>query len=219
VTGPVTFGEFVLDAAHRELRRRGRPVRVSPLALRLLGLLLEHHERIVSKEELRAGLWPGDSVSESSLARVASELRAALGDRRGEARFVRTVHGVGYTFACEITDRARVTCRLVMGDRRIPLGEGEHDIGRAEEAAVIIDSPLVSRRHAKVTVTAGRVLVEDLHSKNGTFVGGRRISAPTELRQGDEIGIGPMRLRLEGKGPDHVTTQTDVARSPVRRRP
>ena len=152
---------------------------------------------------------------------MASELRAALGDRRGEARFVRTVHGVGYAFVGEITDPARAvpSCRLVMGDRRIPLAEGEHGLGRAEGAAVTIDSPLVSRRHAKITVAAGRVLVEDLHSKNGTLVKGRRISAPTELRHGDEIGIGPVRLRLECKGPDHLTTQTDVARAPVRRRP
>jgi pSer/pThr/pTyr-binding forkhead associated (FHA) protein len=106
-----------------------------------------------------------------------------------------------------------------MGDRRIPLTEGEHDLGRADEAAVTIDSPLVSRRHAKVTVAGNRVLVEDLHSKNGTFVRGRRISAPTELRQGDEIGIGPVRLRLEGKSPDLVTTQTEVGRSSERRRP
>ena len=174
------FGEFVLDSARRELRRRDRAVRISPKALGLLELLIEERSRAVPKDEIRARLWRGTIVSEASLARLATELRAALGDDAREPRFVRTVHGFGYAFSGEVVEepapsRASV-CRLVWDNRRIPLANGENVVGRASDAAVTIDSTRVSRHHACITVSGSRATLEDLGSKNGTFVvdGGSR---------------------------------------------
>ncbi len=60
--------------------------------------------------------------------------------------------------------------------RRFHLGPGEHLVGSAPEAAVRIEEAGVSRRHAQIQVFAdGGVAVRDLGSKNGTFVGGRRV--------------------------------------------
>ena len=66
----------------------------------------------------------------------------------------------------------------------------------------------VSRQHARITVAEGRATLEDLGSKNGTFVGDRRIETPIELHDGDEIGVGPLRLRFERRGRDLDTTET-----------
>jgi DNA-binding winged helix-turn-helix (wHTH) protein len=208
---PIRFGEFVLDRPRRELRHRGRAIRVSPKALQFLELLLDHRSRVVSKEEIRAGLWPGTFVAEGSLARVANEVRAALGDDARDPRYVRTVHGVGYTFAGEGVDDPQPhrvsSCRLVWDSRRIPLCEGENLLGRAADAVVTIDSTRVSRRHARITVSGIQATLEDLGSKNGTFLGGRRIGAPMELADGDEIEVGPVRL-LFRRGRDLDTTET-----------
>jgi pSer/pThr/pTyr-binding forkhead associated (FHA) protein len=63
-------------------------------------------------------------------------------------------------------------------------------IGRTEPAAIVIDDPRVSRRHARLTAGQHGIFVEDLNSTNGVFINGRKISALCLLRSGDEIRLG-----------------------------
>ena len=67
-------------------------------------------------------------------------------------------------------------------------------MGREPGVAVRLDSPKVSRHHARLTVTGREVSIEDLGSKNGTFVRGVRIEEPTRLSPGNDIQIGPIKL-------------------------
>ena len=60
---------------------------------------------------------------------------------------------------------------------RVTLEEGEHILGRDPDVEIFLDSPGVSRRHARITISAGRATIEDLGSKNGTFVGDQRVEA------------------------------------------
>jgi pSer/pThr/pTyr-binding forkhead associated (FHA) protein len=81
----------------------------------------------------------------------------------------------------------------------IPLGESL--IGRAESCAIVVDSSAASRAHARLTVSADRVTIEDLGSANGTTVDGQPITTPVTLPSGAEIAIGEarrFRVRLEG---------------------
>ncbi|MEW6555411.1 MAG: FHA domain-containing protein [Actinomycetota bacterium] len=68
--------------------------------------------------------------------------------------------------------------------------EGEVTIGRAPECAVSIDDEFASNLHSKIYRAQGSYYVEDLGSTNGTYINGRRIHYPTELRSGDRIKIG-----------------------------
>ncbi len=72
---------------------------------------------------------------------------------------------------------------------RFPL-EDVLTVGRGEGCTVCLEDNYVSTSHAKFYPANGRFFVEDLGSTNGTYVNGRRISYPTELRQGDRIKIG-----------------------------
>lgn len=77
-------------------------------------------------------------------------------------------------------------------------------VGRAVRADFIVDAPLVSRFHCRLTASGdGRLLVEDLGSTNGTFVNGVRISS-AEAGDGDRIGIGRVELVASRgiRGPD-----------------
>ncbi len=209
------FDEFVFDSGARELLRNGRTVPLTPKALSLLGALLERRPEALSKQQLLELLWPDTFVSESSLARLAAEVRKAIGDDARAPRFLRTVYGFGYAFHGEARDEAapartpRAGFRLVLGPREIPLFEGENLLGRAEDATGWIDSPKASRRHARIVVSGGRATLEDLGSKNGTFLRGRRLTGPAPLADGDEIVIGPilMTFRVGGSG----STETDTA--------
>ena len=75
--------------------------------------------------------------------------------------------------------------------------EGENLLGRTEEAAVWIDSSTGSRHHARIVVGDGKVLLEDLGSRNGTWVRGKRLAAPVELSDGEEFRVGriPVTVR------------------------
>ena len=188
----VRFGHYVLDSGTRELACRGRAVPLSPKVFELLELLLERRPEAVAKDAIHDRLWPKSFVSESSLARLAAEARAALADDARKPRYLRTVFGFGYAFCGEaVEERPRVgsglACRLTIGTRDIPLSPGENVLGRADEAAVSIPSTKASRRHARIVVEKQRALLEDLASKNGTFLRGQLIEAPRSLADGDEI--------------------------------
>ena len=100
------FGEFRFDPATRQLFRAGVELPLSPKAFELLRLLIEHRPRALSKSELQQLLWPATFVSEGNLPLLVSQIRAALGDCRKRARFVRTVHRFGYSFCGSVIEPA-----------------------------------------------------------------------------------------------------------------
>jgi pSer/pThr/pTyr-binding forkhead associated (FHA) protein len=79
--------------------------------------------------------------------------------------------------------------RVRVGRREIDLLDGENIVGRDGEAAIRLNAPGISRRHARIIVAADRVTIEDLGSKNGTYVQGERITGVQELHDGDEIRL------------------------------
>jgi len=68
--------------------------------------------------------------------------------------------------------------------------KGDAVIGRAAQAELRVEDDGISRAHARIRAETNRAWVEDLGSRNGTFVNGARISEPTELRNGDKIQVG-----------------------------
>jgi|SoiMethySBSTD1v2_1073268.scaffolds.fasta_scaffold44117_7 DNA-binding winged helix-turn-helix (wHTH) protein len=210
----VAFAECVFDSGVRALVRAGEVVHLSPKAFRLLELLLEHRPRVMSKDEIVGALWPDTFVTDGSLANLVAEVRAALGDTATNPRFLRTVHRVGYSFCGEVVGdlapldlQATVLSRLrlVSSDREFMLHEGECLVGRASECTVCLESSTVSRHHARLRVTGDQVVLEDLDSKNGTFVNGRRIEAPTPLVKDDRVRFGSLDLALRVTGPLNST--------------
>lgn len=215
----VRFGDFVLDLATRELLRRGRPVHLSPKAYRLLTILVEDRPRALSKEDLQDRLWPETYVVEANLANIVGEIRAALGDDPRRPRYVRTVHGFGYAFqgppgATAEAGAAGTVYRLIWKGGRATLAAGEHVLGRDAESSVVLDSPSVSRRHARIVITESQATVEDLGSKNGTLLNDQPVVAPQPLADGDRIRVGTVGLTFRIL-PSAASTQTAVSRDGV----
>jgi DNA-binding winged helix-turn-helix (wHTH) protein len=212
------FGDFTLDPDTRRLLSGAADIHVSPKAFDLLRLLVENRMRAVPKAELQELLWPTTFVEETNLASLVAEIRHALGDTAASPRFVRTVYGFGYQFVGEVaaslpaarTGPPGATLWLVFGRRELPLMEGVNVIGRGADAAIQIDSPGVSRRHARIVVTAGEAILEDLGSKNGTDLNGRRITARCGLCDGDELRLGAMVAVFRIKSPASPTETMPV---------
>jgi DNA-binding winged helix-turn-helix (wHTH) protein len=208
------FGDFVFDRGTRQLRRGGEERPLGPKAFDLLDLLLSQRPNVVPRERIRMRLWPAVVVSESTLATVVADLRAALDDDPKQPRFLRTVHGVGYAFCAEAaalgpSDRGlsegATTYRLVLRDREVALHPGENLLGRVENGVVWLDSPTVSRRHARILIEGGSAILEDLGSKNGTFLWEERIAAPVPLADGDVFRLGRVRLTFRAQAADQAT--------------
>jgi DNA-binding winged helix-turn-helix (wHTH) protein len=212
----VHFDEFILDLDSRELLRGGRRVHLSPKAFQLLAELVASRPRALAKADLQRRLWPRTFVAEANVANLAGEVRAALGDPPRHPRFVRTVHRYGYAFCGEAREEGGATpqvepspagsrYRLIWTGGRVTLTEGEYVLGRGKELEVYLDAPSVSRRHARLRLAPGGSTLEDLGSKNGTFVKGQRLSAPAHLADGDEIRLGSLRLKFRELGPEGST--------------
>ena len=199
------FGDLVLDITTRQLLRGGEELRLSPKAFELLRLLIEERPRAMAKTELIERLWPDTYVAEANLPSLVAEIREVTGDNAAEPRFIRTIRRFGYAFCASVTDDAAAGSAplgswLMCGERQIRLSEGENIIGREPDAAVWLDFSAVSRRHARIVISADRVTIEDLGSKNGTQVRGERITGAVEIEDGDEIRIGSVLLNFRMPG-------------------
>lgn len=87
-----------------------------------------------------------------------------------------------------------VRLRYLAHDLEVP--PGQFFVGRSVECQLSLDDPLVSRKHALLTVRGGRVMLEDLESRNGVFVNGERIAGQYLLHDGDVLRIGSQELTL-----------------------
>jgi DNA-binding winged helix-turn-helix (wHTH) protein len=97
------FGAYRLNTQCYELTHAGVSLPLRPKVFQVLAYLLAHHDRVVSKEELLAQVWPGQFVGDVGLNSYIMAVRTALGDRRPPYQFLRTVRGHGYRFVAAVT--------------------------------------------------------------------------------------------------------------------
>jgi len=96
------FGPFELDLARFELRTAGVPCAIEPQVFSLLAFLVEHRERLVSRDEIIEKVWDGRVVTDSAVASRVKSARKALGDDGKAQRYIKTVHGQGFRFVAEV---------------------------------------------------------------------------------------------------------------------
>ena len=201
------FGDFTLDLGIRQLSTRRTEVHLSPKGFELLATLLANKTRAMSKGELQEHLWPSTFVEETNLAGLIAEIRKALQDSASNPAYVRTVYGFGYRFVGEVIvetapalqpPRRAAPC-LVLDNRECALIDGANVIGREPGVTIHVDSPGVSRHHARIVVVQGSATIEDLGSKNGTQLNGRRLTQPARLSDGDQIALGAIRLTFRNE--------------------
>jgi len=106
------FDSFELDLDRGELRAGGTPIPVEPQVFALLALLIEHRDRLVSRDELLEKIWDGRVVSDAALSSRIKFARQALSDDGKTQRYIRTVHRRGFRF---VGDARVVSGREVAG--------------------------------------------------------------------------------------------------------
>src|SRR6516165_1820630 len=111
----VQFGPFELDRSAAELRKQGTRIRLQPKPMQILCALVERPGRIVTRDELKARLWPDDTFVdfESGLNTAVNRLRIALGDSAEHPRYVETEARNGYRFIAPTQPKQETAVRGV----------------------------------------------------------------------------------------------------------
>ena len=104
LTKSARFGLFEVDLVSGELRKDGTRIRLQEQPFRVLAMLLERPGEMVTREEMRSQLWPGDTFVDfdHGLNTAVNKLREALGDAAANPRFVQTVARRGYRFIAPV---------------------------------------------------------------------------------------------------------------------
>jgi DNA-binding winged helix-turn-helix (wHTH) protein/alpha-beta hydrolase superfamily lysophospholipase len=96
------FASYTFDPARRELRLRDKIIHVEPQVFDVLAYLIEHRDRVVTKDELFASVWRGRIVSETTLSSRINAARRAIGDTGEKQTFIRTVARKGFLFCGDL---------------------------------------------------------------------------------------------------------------------
>lgn len=207
------FGPFTLDSATRQLCCGDAEIHLSRKAFDLLSTLLAERPKVMEKDELHRALWPDSHVDAAGLNVLVGDVRRALGDDARRPQFIRTVHGVGYAFCAEATHipetpvpATTTPCWLAWGDRTFRLTDGENVIGRDPRCSIWLDAPRVSRQHASIVINLAQdtVVLCDLRSTNGTFLGRSRVTQPVPLADGADVRIGTVALKFRRWFPERA---------------
>ncbi|MDJ0778866.1 MAG: winged helix-turn-helix domain-containing protein, partial [Gammaproteobacteria bacterium] len=98
------FNQFTLDTDRYQLKLGDKPVSIEPLAFDLLVFLLEHKDRVVTRNELLESLWKGKVVTDAALGARLKDARKAIQDSGSTQAVIKTVHGRGYQFIAAVTE-------------------------------------------------------------------------------------------------------------------
>jgi len=194
---PFQLGEWTVEPMLDRMWRGEETVQLRPRVMDVLLCLVDARETVVSKQQLIDRVWGTEFVTDNALTHAIAELRKKLGDDVREPSYIETIPRWGYRIVAELAvvhselRPAQIRFALVDEDgAELPLRDGDNLIGRSAEADVVIDTSEVSRHHARIVIDGDSALIEDLRSKNGTFVRGQRLEAPVRLHDADEIQIG-----------------------------
>jgi DNA-binding winged helix-turn-helix (wHTH) protein len=104
-TGILRFGVFEMDLRSGELRKQGVRIKLQDQPFQVLRLLLQQAGKLVTREELRSQIWPGDTFVDfdNSLNAAINKLREALGDSADSPRFIETLPRRGYRFIAPVS--------------------------------------------------------------------------------------------------------------------
>ena len=218
MSGSFRFGEFEVDVAAYALRRADQRIKLEKIPMEVLVHLVQKAGILVNRTEIQAALWGVDVFvdQDAAINTAIRKIRRALGDDAEHPRFVETVVGKGYRFIASLENHDANVCLkdsraaggavssdrlrphpnylVTRGKQQFVLDREENLLGRDPDATVYIDHPSVSRRHARISIQSARAVLEDLQSRNGTFLDGRHVKTPTEIHHGAIIGLGPITL-------------------------
>ncbi len=134
------FENFILDIERFELRQNGQPLHCEPQVIKLLALLVTHHDRIVMKEEINEAIWGGRVVSDAALSSRIKLLRQLLGDDGRTQQYIRTIHKRGFRFVAKITlnHEDELKAHKTSNDSTLSTQQSTNENSSANKPAIVV---------------------------------------------------------------------------------
>ena len=152
------FGPFALDSRRRTLSRDDSPVSLTPKAFDVLLFLVQHPNRLVTKEELVQAVWADTFVEDGNLAQHIWHLRKALGDASADTRLIVTIPRRGYQFTANVSV-AEATNTARRAPVQVPTAEGARDAQPIEELPAKAAIPKASLHWWKAALALGSAVI------------------------------------------------------------
>lgn len=115
------FRNFVLDPRKMTLRKSGEIQSIEPQVYALIALLVKHHDRTVTKDEIRKAVWGGRIVADSTFNSRIRSVRKVLGNNRDGGSLIKTIPQVGYSFTGEVNVIDEQTVAPTPAERPTPV--------------------------------------------------------------------------------------------------
>ena len=159
------FGVFEVDATNGEFRKQGSKIKLHEKPFRLLILLLEHAGMIVTREDVRRGLWPADTFVDfdANLKTTLSKLRQVLGDSADTPLYIETIPRRGYRFLAPLVT---LTSDRASAEPATPEGTSK-SLGSPTVPRRTLGSPLSSWRAVSSTILALALVVASIYAFRG----------------------------------------------------
>jgi DNA-binding winged helix-turn-helix (wHTH) protein len=149
----IVVGDFVYDPVRRRMSKNGTTVEITGKPLEALCFLLQNHDRVITKSELRLEVWR-THVGDNTIEQAISKIRAALGEK--SQHFIQTIHGQGYRFTPAIQEPEALEQPVT--ERVGPAGGSPEDVdSREDETEAALPATRLSRRRWAVGIAAGLV--------------------------------------------------------------
>ena len=197
---PFQIGDWLVEPDLDRISRGDERRTIRPRVTELLVALSHRSGELAATQYLVDAVWGTEFVTVNALTQLVAELRRALDDDPKNPRYVETIPRRGYRLIAPFTPPGRSNrpdhpgeLHFVLVDEdgaEVVLDPGESIIGRSPDATIRVDVPEISRHHVRIVVGGPTATIEDLGSKNGTYLRGRRIEGTVEIGNADEIQIG-----------------------------
>ena len=193
----IAFGVLTADLHSGELRRNGIKVRLERQPFQVPAIFLEHPQELVTREELRARVWSGDTFVDfdHALNTAVTKIRVAVGDDADNPRFVETVPRRGYRFIAPVNGQAS---RLPVNTEKDPVPP-IHNWAFLAAVAVVVLLVLggLSARYLRPPLEPPRViswsqLTSDGKVKDGLVTDGARVYF--QVSNGPALSLGQVSI-------------------------
>jgi len=196
---PFRLGEWLVEPMANRVSLGDTSVQLEQRVIAVLVCLARNAGEVVTRSQLVDSVWDEGFVADNTITHAVAELRKALGDSHRNPTFIETIHRRGYRLIAPVqfdvassfmNSATHFSYLAVARGIEFPLIDGANLIGRGPDTTIMIPSMKVSRHHAKITVEHDVASLEDLGSKNGTYLNGTKIQEPVQLDGGDLVGVG-----------------------------
>ena len=127
------FNQCTIDTERYQLSLSDKIVSIEPLVFDLLAYLIEHRDRVVTREELLDNLWKGKVVTDAALGVRLKDARQAVQDSGAKQEVIKTIHGRGYQFIADITEstaeKSTHKTEAILSLQDLKLGPPESAVG------------------------------------------------------------------------------------------